>query len=123
MLRLTPKALRVEAGETARLRLSWRHPRSWRQLRRIELRVYRGDARVGAVAIRPRGKRIEADGAVRLAGKASRLAHKGKTVSARLALRLDRSLAGERLRLAVAAVDRGGVEQVERRAGSIRVAG
>lgn len=123
VLRLAPKALRVEAGETARLRLSWRHPRSWRQLRRIELRVYRGGARVGAVAIRPRGKRIEADGAVRLASTASHLAHKGKTVSVRLALRLAPSLAGERLQLEVAAVDRGGVEQLERRAGSVRVAG
>ena len=123
ILRLTPKALHAEAGQPARLRLSWRHPRSWRQLRRIELRLYRGDARVGAVAIRPRGRRISARGAVRLARRASRIARRGKTVSARLALRLDRSLAGYRLRLDIEAVDAGGARQLEPRAGSIRVHG
>jgi hypothetical protein len=120
-LRLAPKALHAKAGQVARLRLSWRHPRSWRKLRRIELRLYRGDAQVGAVAIRPRGQRITADGAVALVGKPSHLTRKGKTVSARLALRLDRSLAGRRLRLEVEAIDTSGARQLERQAGSIRV--
>jgi hypothetical protein len=123
VLRLAPRTLRAEAGETTRLRLAWRHPRAWRELRRIELRVYQGETRVGAVAIRPRGGRIDAVGAVRLADDASRLTRRGKTVTARLALRLGRSLVGRRLRLEVQAVDTGGARQVEARAGFVRVAG
>ncbi len=123
VLRLTPKALRAEAGQTARLRLSWRHPQGWRQLRRVELRLLRGDTRVGAIRVRARDAQITADGAARLLRGASRLTRKGKAVSARLALRLDRSLAGTRLRLEVEAVDVRGARQLERNAGSIRVAG
>jgi hypothetical protein len=122
-LRLTPQALRVKASETARLRLSWSHPRSWRQLRRIELRLYRGDARVGAIAIRPRGKPIKTDGAVHLVRKGTRLTRKGKTVTARLAVRLDESLAGQSLRAEVEATDTRGRRQLERDAGTVRVAG
>jgi hypothetical protein len=120
VLRLAPKALRVKAGKPARLALSWRHPRSWRQLRRVELRLYRGKARVGAVAISPRTRRIADRGAVIMLRR-SRLVRRGKTVSARLALRLGRSLAGRRLRVEVAAVDVRGARQLEPRAGSIRV--
>jgi hypothetical protein len=122
VLRLAPKTLRTEAGETAKVRLNWRHPRGWRQLRSVTLRIYRGDARVGAVAINPRTRRIEARGAVTLRGRTGRLVRHKKTVSAQLALRLDRKLAGRRLRLDVEAVDIRGQRQLERRAGSIRVA-
>jgi hypothetical protein len=122
-LSLTPRALHAETGEVARLRLSWRHPRSWRRLRRIELRLIHGDRRLGAVTIRPRGRRINARGAVRLVRRASRIKRNGKTVGARLALRLDRSLAGRRLRIEVEAVDTRGRRQIERNAGSIRIAG
>jgi RTX calcium-binding nonapeptide repeat (4 copies) len=120
-LRLTPRTLRARAGETARLSLRWRHPRSWKQLRRVELRLYDGSERVGRVTVRIRDGRIVSRD-VRLVRRASRVARKGKTVSARLALRLDRSLAGRRLRLEVEAVDAGGARQLERSAGSFRVA-
>jgi hypothetical protein len=120
VLRLAPKRLRARAGEPARLKLSWRHPRSWRQLRRVTLRLYRGDSRVGAVAISPRSRRIADRGGLTVLRR-SRLVRKGKTVSAQLALRLHRSLAGQRLRIEIAAVDVRGARQLERRAGSIRV--
>ena len=120
-LRLTPAALSVKAGERARVRLSWTHPVNWRQLRRIVLRVYRDDVRVGAITVRPRGGRITAAGALKLARRDSRIVHKGKAVNARLALGLPHSLAGRRLRVEVEAVDVRGRRQVERRAGSIRV--
>jgi hypothetical protein len=123
VLRLAPKTLRAEVGETAQLKLSWHHPRAWRQLRRIELRLYRGESRVGAVAIRPRNRRIGDRGGVTVLRRSSRITRKGKTVGARLALRLDRRLAGRRLRVEVAAVDVRGTRQLEPRAGSIRVAG
>jgi hypothetical protein len=120
-LRLAPAAARVPAGGIARLRLSWRHPRGWRQLRRIELRIVHAGEAMGAVTIRPRGRRVRAHGAVKLVRRASRIGRKGKTVTARLALRLDRSLAGRRLRVEVEAADVGGARQLERRAGWIRV--
>jgi hypothetical protein len=122
VLRLAPKVVLAKAGETAKLKLSWRHPSGWRQLRSVTLGVYQGKARVGAVAIDTASGRIEARGAVGVLRRATRLAREGKTVSARLALRLDRKLAGRRLRLAVEARDVRGLRQIERRAGSIRVA-
>lgn len=123
VLRLAPKALRVKAGKPARLRLSWRHPRGWRQLARIELRLVHADIAVGTVTIRPRGRRVRAAGGVELVRRASRITRRGKTASARLALRLDRSLAGRRLGIEVEAVDARGARQLERSAGSMRVAG
>ena len=122
VLRLTPQTVRAAAGEVAQLRLSWRHPLAWRKLRTIELRLYRDAAPVGEITIRPRGERISADGSVELVRTHSRLTRKGKTVSARLALRLDESLAGQQLAAEVEAVDVRGARQVEFDAGSIRVA-
>jgi hypothetical protein len=122
-LRLAPKTLRVEAGETARLKLAWSHPRSWRQLRRVTLRLYRGKARVGEVAISPRSRRVDDRGQVSVLRRSTRISRKGKTVSARLALRLDESLAGQALKADVEATDRRGQRQRERNAGTIRVAG
>jgi len=55
--------------------------------------------------------------------KHSRLVRKGTTVNARLALQLDRSLAGQTLDVDVEATDRRGRRQLERDAGRIRVAG
>ena len=121
VLGLAPRTLRARAGETAGLKLSWRHPRSWRQLRRVTLRLYRGKARVGAVAITPPNRRIRDRGAVTVLRRSSRITRKGKTISARLALRLDRSLAGRTLRVEVEAVDARGTRQLERNAGSIHV--
>jgi hypothetical protein len=73
-LRLTPKSMQAEAGNVARLRLNWRHPRARRQLRSLELRLLSADGvPLGEVTIRPRGERISADGAVKFVRKASRL--------------------------------------------------
>lgn len=51
----------------------------------------------------------------------TRLSHRGKTVSARIALRFDEALAGAKLTADVIAVDARGARQVERGAGTIRV--
>jgi hypothetical protein len=59
---------------------------------------------------------------VRLLRKHSRLTHKGKTVTARLAVRLDESLAGQTLQVDVEATDARGARQLERDAGTVRVA-
>jgi Ca2+-binding RTX toxin-like protein len=121
-LGLAPKAITAKANKTARLRLSWRHPQSWRKVRKLELRLTRGGVPVGEVAIRPQAKEISADGAVEVVRKHARLAHKGKTVTARLAVRLDASLAGETLTAEVEATDTRGARQLERDAGTVRVA-
>jgi RTX calcium-binding nonapeptide repeat (4 copies) len=123
VLELAPKALAAEAGERVRLRMRWTHPQSWRKLRSISLRLRARDAVVGGVTIRPRGERIAAAGAVALVRKQTRLSHKGKWVSARLAIRLDDSLAGQTLKAEVEATDTRGRRQLERDAGTIRVAG
>jgi len=121
-LRLTPESTRAAAGETARLRLSWRHPKAWKQLRKIELRLTRDGLPVGAITVRAGGKRITADGAIRLVRRGSRIAARGKVVRARLAVRLDASVAGATLKAEVEATDRRGRRQLERNAGTIRVA-
>lgn len=83
---------------------------------------YRGKEAVGTVTARPAGGHLASSGAVHLTS-ASGVGHHGKWVAVKLAMRLPKSLAGETLRLDVAAVDRHGRTQLERHAGSIRVAG
>ena len=122
VLRLTPATVRAEAGEVARMRLSWRHPQGWSKLRTVELRLTQNGVPVGAITIRPRAQRITDDGAVKLVRKASRLTRKGETVTARVAIRLDESLAGQTLQVEVEATDVRGRRQLERDVGTIRVA-
>jgi hypothetical protein len=119
-LRLTPKTVNAEAGKPAQMRLNWRHPVGWRKLRRVELRLTHDGAPVAEITIRPRAQRLTADGAVQLIRKRSRLTHKGKTVIARLAVRLDESLAGRTLEAEVEATDTRGRRQLERDAGTVR---
>jgi hypothetical protein len=112
VLRMAPKAVRAKAGKPARIALSWRHPRDWKQLKTIKLRLTRRGAPVGEVVIGPRDERISAAGGVRLVRRATRLRHRGKTVSVRLALRLDPSLAGRTLKAEVEATDVRGRRQI-----------
>jgi Ca2+-binding RTX toxin-like protein len=122
VLRLAPQGIRAEAGETAQLRLSWRHPQNWRKLRKVELRLTRDRVPVGEITIRPRAERISDRGDVELVRKRTGLTHKGKTVTARLAIRLDASLADQELTADVEATDTRGRRQLERDAGTVRVA-
>ena len=121
-LSLSPENARAQAGDAVRMQLSWKHPRAWRKLRTISLRLRLGGAEVGELTIRPRARTIAADGGVSLARRA-KLVAKGKTVSVKLALKVDPSLAGKTLRAEVEATDNRGRRQVERRAGTVRVAG
>jgi Ca2+-binding RTX toxin-like protein len=121
-LRLASRSVQAKAGEVARVALRWRHPEAWRKLAKVELRLLDGGRQVGEVVLRPAGKRMAADGAVALVRKASRMRPAGKAVVARLALKLDASLAGHKLRLDVEATGRDGSRQLERAAGTIRVA-
>ena len=119
---LAPAVVHTRPGKVTRVAMSWTHPRSWRELRSVELRLYRGAKTVGRIALRPNSARLSAFGAIQLVAGRSRLTHRGKTVTARLVLRLPRSLAGADLRVAVEATDRKGHHQLAALAGRIDVA-
>jgi Ca2+-binding RTX toxin-like protein len=119
-LRLTPRVLRAEAGMIARLKLSWTHPKAWRELRRLNVALYDGKRAVGTVRLRPGGERVTGSGSVALA-RGSELRHRGKTVTAKLVLHVPKALAGDDLRVDVQATDAHGHRRLDRGAGTIRV--
>ncbi len=121
-LRLAPKTIKAEAGEATQMQLSWRHPVRWQNLRTVELRLTQAGASVGEVTIRPNGRRLAADGGIELVGSKSRLTTEGKTVTARLAVRLDEELAGQTLRAEVEATDKRGARQLSSDAATVVVA-
>lgn len=121
-LTLAPAVVDTRAGTPAHMKLSWTHPKAWKQLRTITLRLGDGADTVGRVTITPGSGRLRGHGAVKLIARGSRLSHRGRTVTADLALRLPHSLAGKSLRLDVEATDHDGNRQVERLAGHIRLA-
>jgi hypothetical protein len=114
------KSLHAVAGKTARVAIAWKHPKAWKALRSLEWRLMDGVDQVGAVKIRPRSGKLTAAGAVKLA-EGSKVAHKGKTVTARLKLRLPAKLVGAPLTVDVAATDAKGHRQIEAAAAVIDV--
>jgi hypothetical protein len=122
VLRLASKALSAKAGAAARVDLSWRHPQGWRKLRSVTLRLTDDGVPVGAVTVTPRDGKVTADGAVEVARSATTLTRRGKAVQARLGLKVDPSVAGRKLGLEVEATDTRGRRQLERDAGTLRVA-
>jgi len=106
------KSLHAVAGKPARVSIAWRHPKAWKALRSLEWRLMDGVDQVGTVKIRPRSGKLAASGAVKLA-KGSRVSHKGKTVIARLELRMPAKLVGAPLTVDVAATDAKGQRQLE----------
>ena len=105
----------------SRLKMSWKHPQSWRELRKLEVRLYDGKQEVGMINARPAGGRLSENGLVDLMA-GSKLGHHGKWVTAKLALDVPKSLAGKDLRVDVTATDTDGHKQLVRAAGTIRVA-
>ena len=88
----------------------------------MKLRLSQGAEAVGTITVRPADASMRGAGAAKLLTGRSKLTHRGKTVTARLALRLNRSLAGQDLHVEVQATDRKGHTQLEHQAGVIRVA-
>ena len=99
----------VPAGRAVRMRLSWRHPRSWRRLRSVALVVRDGDRVLGRLTVRPREGRVSATHA-----SGTRLTRRGRTVSARFRLRRGAVNAGP-LRARIVATDITGRRQAENR--------
>jgi Ca2+-binding RTX toxin-like protein len=119
-VKLTSKRVDARAGHAARLGVSWTHPKSWRALKMINLKVYDGAKALGNVYVRMGDQRITGHGALDLVS--SRLKRHGRTARATLAVRVPRSLAGKTLRLDVEAADRDGHLQVVSGVGELRVA-
>jgi Ca2+-binding RTX toxin-like protein len=120
ILKLAPATISAEAGEIAKVRLSWTHPKSWKQLRQVKLQLREGGKVVGSVAIRTASGKVDAKGGVKLA-RGTKLVRKGKKVSANLALRIAPKLADTTLAADVMATDVKGAKQVSRAAASIQV--
>ena len=122
-LAVKPQAVRPAAGDIARLRLAWTHPRAWRELRGITVRLRDAQAVVAEIAIDPQRRRAVAEEAAlaELIGRRVRVTRARRTVSASLPLRIDRRLAGRRLEVEVEAIDAAGNRQLETGAASIRV--
>ncbi|HEX5782331.1 MAG TPA: calcium-binding protein [Solirubrobacteraceae bacterium] len=120
VLKLAPTAVSAEAGEVAKLGLSWTHPKGWKQLRSVTLRLREGNEVVGQVAIRTASGKLEAKGGVKLV-RGTKLARKGKKVSAKLALRIAPKLADSTLTADVVATDVKGAKQVSRAAATVQV--
>jgi hypothetical protein len=117
-LKLAPAVVAAKPGKLARMRMSWTHPLAWKALRAVELRVSDGGKRIGTVTVKPRSGRVVARGIKLVRGKVS---HRGKTVTAKLAVRVPKALAGHKLRVDVQATDSTGRTQLAPRAGLIRV--
>jgi hypothetical protein len=122
LLKLAPRVMNVQAGDPAMLKLAWKHPRSWRDLRKLKLSLYEGKQAVGMINVRPADGRLTSTGRVDLLASRCKVAHHGKWVSAKLWLSLPKSLAGKDLHVDVQATDTHGRKQTERAAGTIRVA-
>ena len=120
-LRLSPAVVKVKAGKVARLEMSWTHPKAWKELRNVDVRIYRGADRVGTIALTPKPERIRSQGEVDLVRNASGVTHRGKAVIARLAVRLPNTMTDEQLRVDVEATDRDGRHQLEPSAGLIKI--
>jgi hypothetical protein len=121
ILKLAPRAIAAEAGEVAKVKLAWTHPKSWKQLREVKLRLRDGNEVVGQVSIRPQAGTLQAKGGVKLVRKQTELTRKGGKVSADLALRISKQLADSTLDAEVVATDVKGAKQVSRAAASIQV--
>lgn len=119
-LKLAPRVLKAEAGMISRLKVARMHPQSWRELRKLQVRVYDGKQAVGMITARPADGRVTGTGAVAVMD-GSTVGHHGKWVSAKLAVDVPKRLAGSDLRVDVKAVDVHGNGQLERGAGTIRV--
>ena len=120
-LKLAPAAVTAHAGKPVRVKLAWKHPKAWKQLRSLELRASDAGKVVSTITIDPARGRISDRGAITATSR-SKVAHRGKTVTAQLNLRPSKKLAGRTLHLTVEATDAKGRTQVEPLAGRLTVA-
>jgi RTX calcium-binding nonapeptide repeat (4 copies) len=119
-LTLAPRSVTADAQRQARMTLRWTHPKSWRALRTLQVKLYRGGKLAGTIDVLARSRRLRAHG-VEITADRSRVARAATTVTAELGMKFPGSLAGASLRVAVQATDRDGHTQLDRDAGVIHV--
>ena len=100
-LRLAPRVLKAEAGMISRLKVGWKHPQAWRELRKVKVSLYDGKEAVGTIDVRPAAGRLASTGVVDLKATRCKVRHHGKWVTASLAMSLPKSLADQDLRVDV----------------------
>jgi Ca2+-binding RTX toxin-like protein len=116
VLKAGPTTQFVAAGADANVRVAWRHPKSWRALRAIEVRL-RDDGQIVA------RKRIVVSGeAGDRAARSGKVIRRGRGASARAALRVPAKTDAGRLSVDVVATDVRGKRQDERDAAFVHVA-
>jgi hypothetical protein len=120
-LRLAPAVLQARAGKIAHVRMSPTHPKAWKARRSVQWRLLQDTRRSAASPSAQPAARSWRAAAIKLA-RSSPLAPQGKTVTARLALRLPKALAGTNLSVDVAATDAQRRRQIQPAASLIRVA-
>jgi hypothetical protein len=120
-LRMAPRVVKAEAGMISRLKVGWKHPQAWRELRKVKVSLYDGKEAVGTIDVRPAAGRLASTGVVDLKATRCKVRHHGKWVTASLAMRLPKSLADHDLRVDVTATDKHGDKQLVPAAGTIRV--
>ena len=104
--------LRLKASGSA-VDVSWTHPQAWKKLRSVTVRVLDDTREIGTSRSLRAAPKLVAKGAVKL-GRESALTRAGKTVSAKLALKVDKAFAGRKLAFEVEATDVDGRRQVAR---------
>jgi hypothetical protein len=124
--KLAPKRAVARPGKRVTLTVTWRHPRTWRELRSVELRLSGRRGEVGRVVFdqtRPARPRLRAHGIRLDRGRSSVKGSgpAGRLVTLRVVLRPGRRLAGQTLGVQLGASDDDGATQAFRPAGRLRV--
>jgi DNA-binding beta-propeller fold protein YncE len=124
--RLTPRHGSVTAGRIARLKLVWTHPRKWRDLTGLELKLRSPRGLVGHVRADARTNRIRAVNSrgLQLIARRSSLhgsGPKGHRITLRVALLLPHTIGRKTLRIDALAQDRRGNRQSITKVGTLKI--
>jgi hypothetical protein len=121
--KMAPKRAVARPGQRVALTVKWEHPRTWRELRTVELRFSGRRGEVGRVVFDQETGRLRASG-ITLDRRRSSIKGSGPTgrlVTLRVVLRPSRRLAGQTLGVHLGASDDDGATQALRPAGRLRV--
>jgi YVTN family beta-propeller protein len=121
--KMAPKRAVARPGKRVALTVTWRHPRTWRELRSVELRLSGRHGEVGRVVFDQETGRLRARGITLDRGRSSIKGSgpAGRLVTLRVVLRPGRRLAGQTLGVQLGASDDDGATQALRPAGRLRV--
>jgi YVTN family beta-propeller protein len=120
---MAPKRAVARPGKRVALTVTWQHPRTWRELRSVELRLSGRRGEVGRVVFDQETGRLRARGITLDRGRSSVKGSgpAGRLVTLRVVLRPGRRLAGQTLGVQLGASDDDGATQPFRPAGRLRL--